>query len=209
MRGKRARRFDGARLVVASHNAGKVREFGDLVAGHQVAVTAAAELGLPEPEENGATFRANAEIKAHAAASASGLPALADDSGLVVDALDGAPGIRSARWAGPEKDFALAMRRVEDGLRKAGAAIHEQDRRAHFAAALALAWPDGHAEIFEGAVHGTLVWPPRGDGGFGYDPMFVPDGHAVTFGEMAPADKHRISHRADAFRKLVAACFEA
>lgn len=204
-----ARRFDGARLVVASHNAGKVREFGDLLARHRVDVTAAAELGLPEPEENGVTFRANAEIKAHAAADTCGLPALADDSGLVVNALDGAPGIRSARWAGPGQDFALAMRSVEDGLRKAGAKTAGQDRRAHFAAALALAWPDGHVEIFEGAVHGTLVWPPRGDRGFGYDPMFVPDGYTVTFGEMAPAEKHRISHRADAFRKLVAACFEA
>ena len=203
-----ARRFDEAGLVAASHNAGKVREIGDLMAPYRIDVTAAAELGLPEPEENGTTFRANAEIKAQAAAAASGLPALADDSGLVIDALDGAPGIRSARWAGPGKDFALAMQRVEEGLRKASPSIHEQDRRAHFAAALALAWPDGHVETFEGAVHGTLVWPPRGDRGFGYDPMFVPNGYTVTFGEMAAAEKHRISHRANAFRKLVAACFE-
>ena len=203
------RRFDEARLVVASHNAGKVREFGDLLAGHRIDVTAAAELGLPEPEENGATFRANAEIKAHAATTASGLPALADDAGLVVEALGGAPGILSARWAGPDKDFALAMQRVEDELLNAGAGAAGQGRRAHFTAALTLAWPDGHAATFEGAVHGRLVWPPGGDRGFGYDPMFVPDGHDVTFGEMAPADKHRISHRADAFRKLVAACCDA
>ena len=206
MAGRTARRFDGTTLVVASHNAGKVREFGDLLARHRVGVVAATELGLPEPEETGATFRANAEIKARAAAAASGLPALADDSGLMVDALGGAPGIRSARWAGPGKDFALAMRRVEEELRNAGATAHGQDRRAHFAAALALAWPDGHTEIFEGAVHGGLVWPPRGNRGFGYDPMFVPDDCNVTFGEMAPEEKHRISHRADAFRKLVAAC---
>ena len=209
MAGRTARRFDGTTLVVASHNTGKVREFGDLLADHRIDVTSAAELGLPEPEETGATFPANAEIKAHAAAAACGLPALADDSGLVVEALGGAPGIRSARWAGPEKDFALAMQRVEDELLNAGAMAHEQGRRAHFAAALALAWPDDHVETFEGAVHGELVWPPRGNRGFGYDPMFVPDGYTITFGEMAPAQKHRISHRADAFRKLVAGCFAA
>ncbi len=207
--GRTARRFDGMTLVVASHNSGKVREFGDLLADHRIDVTSAAELGLPEPEETGATFRANAEIKANATAAACGLPALADDSGLVVEALGGAPGIRSARWTGPGKDFALAMRRVEEELRKAGATARGQDRRAHFAAALALAWPDGHVEFFEGSVHGGLVWPPRGDRGFGYDPMFVPDGYTITFGEMAPEEKHRISHRADAFHKLVAACFGA
>jgi XTP/dITP diphosphohydrolase len=168
-----------------------------------VTVVSAADLGLPEPEETGSTFAANAEIKARAAADGSGLPALADDSGLAVAALDGDPGIFSARWAGPGKDFAVAMRRVEDAL--AG----NPDRRAHFVCALALCWPDGHCEIFEGTVHGTLVWPARGSRGFGYDPMFVPEGHDMTFGEMDPDHKHRISHRAEAFRKLVEGCFKA
>jgi XTP/dITP diphosphohydrolase len=195
------RRFAGGRLVIASHNPGKVREIGALLGPHGAEVVSAGELGLPEPEETGATFAANAAIKAHAAALASGLPALADDSGLAVAALGGAPGIRSARWAGPDKDFAAAMARVEREL--AGKA----DRRARFVCALALCWPDGHCETVEGTVEGTLVWPPRGTKGFGYDPVFVPDGHARTFGEMAPEAKHAISHRADAFRRLVAACF--
>ena len=166
-------------------------------------VVSAAALGLPEPEETGTTFVANAALKARAAAAAARLPALADDSGLVVDALGGAPGIYSARWAGPMKDFAVAMKRVEDELQAKGAA----DRSAHFTAVLALCWPDGHCETFEGRVDGRLVWPPRGDRGFGYDPIFVPDGHRQTFGEMEPSAKHAISHRAVAFRKLIEACF--
>jgi XTP/dITP diphosphohydrolase len=195
------RRFSGDRLVIASHNPGKVREIAELLAPFAVAVVSAGDLGLPEPEETGATFAENAALKARAAATAAGLPALADDSGLVVPALDGAPGIYSARWAGPEKNFRIAMQKVETAL--AGKA----DRRAYFACALALAWPDGHVEPFEGEVHGRLVWPPRGDRGFGYDPMFRADGHDETFGEMEPAAKHRISHRARAFRLLVDTCF--
>ncbi len=196
-----ARHFEGGKLVIASHNPGKVREIGDLLRPYDARVMSAAELNLEEPEETGTTFVANAELKARFVAEASGLPALSDDSGLVVEALGGAPGVVSARWAGPDKDFAVAMRRVEDEL--AGAS----NRRAYFACALALCWPDGHCEIFEGTVHGDLVWPPRGTLGFGYDPMFVAGGRDITFGEMDPEEKHRISHRADAFRKLVAACF--
>jgi XTP/dITP diphosphohydrolase len=196
-----ARRFTGDRLVVATHNKGKLVEIAELLSPFGITALGAAPLGLPEPDETGATFEANAELKARAAAASSGLPALADDSGLVVAALGGAPGIYSARWAGTTRDFAQAMARVEHEL--AGT----QDRRAHFVAALALAWPDGHVETFRGEVHGTLVWPPRGTRGFGYDPMFMADGETVTFGEMEPARKHAMSHRADAFRKLVAACF--
>ena len=196
-----ARRFEGGKLVIASHNPGKVREIGDLLRPYNVEVISAAAFNLDEPEETGTTFIANAELKARFVAEASGLPALSDDSGLAVKALGGDPGIVSARWAGPDKDFAVAMRRVEDELKG------KTDRRAHFACALALCWPDGHCEIFEGVVHGHLVWPPRGALGFGYDPMFVAEGHEITFGEMDPEEKHRISHRADAFRKLVAACF--
>lgn len=201
-----ARRFAAARLVIASHNPGKVSEIGDLLAPYGAAVVSAEELGLPEPEETGSSFAENAALKARAAAEVANLPALADDSGLVVPALGGNPGIYSARWAGPERDFAAAMARVEEALADKGMS-DEAGRRAHFACALALAWPDGHVETFEGAVHGTLVWPPRGGRGFGYDPMFRPDGHDATFGELDPAAKHAISHRADAFRKLVAACF--
>ncbi len=197
---KTARRLEAGRLVIASHNAGKIREIGDLVAPFGLAVVAAGALGLPEPEENGTTFRDNALIKASAAANATGLPALSDDSGLVVPALGGAPGVVSADWAGPERDFSRAMQRVEDALQGMS------DRRAHFVCVLALAWPDGDHEAFEGVVHGRLVWPPRGSKGFGYDPMFVADGYSLTFGEMEPAEKHRISHRADAFRQFVAAC---
>jgi XTP/dITP diphosphohydrolase len=196
-----ARRFAEPRLVIATHNQGKLAEIADLLRSFHVDVVGAGMLGLPEPEETGASFEANASLKARAAAAASGLPALADDSGLVVPALGGEPGIYSARWAGPGHDFALAMRTVEDRLRG------KHDRRAHFVAALALAWPDGHAEVFRGEAHGVLIWPPRGSKGFGYDPMFLPDGYGRTFGELDPAEKHRISHRADAFRKLVAACF--
>ncbi len=197
-----ARRVAGGRLVIASHNPGKVDEFAALLAPFNARVVSAAGLGLPEPDETGATFTANAEIKALSAARYSGLPALADDSGLVVEALDGAPGIHSARWAGPGRDFVLAMKKVEDGLEGAG------DRRAHFACALALCWPDGHADTFLGEVQGRLVWPPRGSLGFGYDPMFLPSGFDATFGEMEPDAKHAISHRAAAFGKLAAACLD-
>jgi len=195
------RTFTGGRLVIASHNQGKVREIADLLAPFGADVVSAGTLGLPEPDETGTTFIANALLKAEAAAKGAGLPALADDSGLAVDALDGAPGIYSARWAGPGKDFGLAMRKVEEALGGA------QNAPARFVCALALCWPDGQSAVFEGVVEGHLVFPPRGTMGFGYDPIFVPDGHTVTFGEMPPDAKHAISHRADAFRKLVAACF--
>lgn len=196
-----ARRFTGDRLVIATHNAGKLREIAALIAPFGVACVSAGSLGLPEPEETGVTFEDNAILKARVAAERSGLPALADDSGLCVAALDGDPGIYSARWAGPGKDFAVAMQSIEDKL--AG----KSDRGAFFVAALALAWPDGHIEVFRGEAHGTLVWPPRGTRGFGYDPMFLQTGAMETFGEMDPDAKHAISHRAEAFRKLVAACF--
>lgn len=198
-----ARRITGGRLAIATHNPGKLREIAELLRPHGIAAVGAAALGLAEPDETGATFEENARLKALAAARGSGLPALADDSGLTVAALGGAPGIYSARWAGPGKDFAVAMQRVEREL--AGTA----DRRAAFVAALALAWPDGHVEIFRGEVHGHLVFPPRGARGFGYDPIFVPEGGRQTFGEMEPAAKHAISHRARAFAKLVASCFGA
>jgi XTP/dITP diphosphohydrolase len=191
---------DGERLVIASHNPGKVGEIETLFAPYGVVAIGAAALGLPEPEETGATFEANAELKARAAAEASRLPALADDSGLVVPALDGAPGIYSARWAGPAKDFRIAMERVH---RELGG----KDRRAHFVAVLALAWPDGATETFRGEIHGQLTWPPRGERGFGYDPIFIADGYDQTFGEIDPNLKHRISHRARAFAKLVEAGF--
>jgi XTP/dITP diphosphohydrolase len=198
-----ARRFPGGRLVVASHNAGKVREIDDLLRPFGVDAVSAGDLGLPEPEETGSTFVANAELKALAAARTAHLPALADDSGLCVGALGGEPGIYSARWAGPGRDFGLAMRKVQEGLEAKVA----HDRSARFVSVLSLAWPDGHCTSFEGTVDGTLVWPPRGTKGFGYDPMFVPDGYGITFGEMEPALKHTISHRAVAFRKLIDACF--
>jgi len=198
-----ARRITGGRLAIATHNPGKLVEIAELLRPYGVETAGAAALGLVEPEETGTTFEANAELKALAAARASGLPALADDSGLAVAALGSAPGIYSARWAGPTKDFAAAMARVEREL--AG----KPDRRAMFVAVLALAWPDGHVELFRGEVRGTLVFPPRGTHGFGYDPIFVPEGRTETFGEMAPAAKHAISHRARAFAKLVAACFGA
>jgi XTP/dITP diphosphohydrolase len=195
------RRFNGGPLIVASHNQGKVREIRELLAPFAVEVLSAADLGLPEPDETGDTFIANAELKARAAATVAGHPALADDSGLAVAALNGQPGIYSARWAGPGKDFALAMRRIERELE--GLA----DRRAKFVCALSLAWPDGHCDSFAGEVHGVLTFPPQGAKGFGYDPIFIADGHDVTFAEMEPAAKHAISHRARAFQKLVAACF--
>ena len=197
-----ARPFEDGRLVIASHNPGKVREIAELLAPYAVDCVSAAELDLPEPAETAESFTGNAELKALAAARTSGLPALADDSGLSVDALGGAPGVFSARWAGPKKDFAMAMQRVERQLGP------DADRRAHFTSVLALAWPDGHVESFEGKVEGRLVWPPRGERGFGYDPIFLPEGRSHTFGEMDPAGKHEISHRAVAFRQLIAACFQ-
>ncbi|MDE2182579.1 MAG: RdgB/HAM1 family non-canonical purine NTP pyrophosphatase [Alphaproteobacteria bacterium] len=192
----------GASLVVASHNPGKVREIADLLRPHGIVVRGAAELGLVEPEETGKTFAENAVLKARVASQASGLPALADDSGLSVAALGGEPGIYSARWAGPGKDFSIAMKRVEEELNKRGA----KDRSAKFVCALALA---GHGiEVFEGEVHGRLVFPPRGSKGFGYDPIFVADGMSRTFGEIEPAEKHAISHRARAFAKFAKAVLE-
>jgi XTP/dITP diphosphohydrolase len=188
------------KLLIASHNQGKVREIAALLAPFHIVTVGAAELGLPEPEETGDTFEANAALKAEAGATASGLVALSDDSGLVVPALGGDPGIYSARWAGPQRDFGFAMERVQ-------AALGDKDRAAHFVAVLALAWPDGRTEMFRGEVHGRLTWPPRGHKGFGYDPMFIPDGCGATFGEMDPEEKYRISHRARAFEKLVAAPF--
>jgi XTP/dITP diphosphohydrolase len=197
----------GAKLVVASHNPGKIREIADLVEPYGLEVVSAADLALPEPEETETTFAGNARLKAVTAARASGLPALSDDSGLEVEALGGQPGVYSARWAGPEKDFNVAMKRLADELSAAGA-WKEPGPRANFTCALCLAWPDGEAHIFEGKVFGRLVWPPRGDRGFGYDPMFLPDGETLTFGEMDPADKHAISHRARAFALFVEACLE-
>jgi XTP/dITP diphosphohydrolase len=191
----------GERLVIASHNPGKVVEIGALLAPHRIEAIGAGALALGEPEETETTFEGNAALKAHAAARASGLPALADDSGLVVPALGGAPGIYSARWAGPNKDFRIAMERVRREL-------GDQDRSAHFVAVLALAWPDGEEALFRGEVHGSLTWPPRGERGFGYDPIFIPDGYEETFGEIDPDLKHRISHRARAFAQLVPACFD-
>lgn len=196
-----ARAFDSKDLVIATHNAGKVREIGELLSDFDVSLKSAGELGLPEPEETGSTFAENAKIKALAAALASGKPSLADDSGLSVYGLNGDPGIYSARWAGPGKDFKVAMEKVREALGD------NPDRRAAFVCALCLAWPDGHCEIFEGRVEGVLEFPPRGGKGFGYDPIFVPSGHKVTFAEMEPSAKHAISHRADAFRQLVEACF--
>lgn len=198
------RKLAPGKLVIASHNPGKVREIRDLLGPYGIEPISAADLDLPEPEETGTTFVANAELKARAAADLSGLPALADDSGLCVDALGGEPGIFSARWAGPAKDFGLAMQLVHDNLERLGP---NTGRDAHFVCALALAWPDGHVEWFEGRVDGILVWPPRGENGFGYDAMFQAVDMDQTFGEIAPDAKHAISHRADAFGQLVAAVF--
>ncbi len=197
------RKFDGGKLVLATHNPGKVMEIADLLAPFGADLVSAGELGLPEPEETGTTFIANAELKALASSEGSGIPALADDSGLVVPALGGDPGIYSARWAGPSKNFQSAMREVEDRLRG------EKDRTAHFVSALTLAWPDGHTVSVEGTVQGEITWPPRGDRGFGYDPVFVAVGYDITFGEMDPVEKHQISHRSEAFRKLVDLCFKS
>ncbi len=192
-----ARPFTESQLVLASHNQGKLKEIAALVVPFGVTVTSAGALGLPEPDETGASYIENAVIKALASATASGLPALADDSGVAVTALDGAPGIYSARWAGPAKDFKMAMARVNELL------ADNPDRSGYFVCALALAWPDGHCETFEGRIDGTLVWPMRGTQGFGYDPMFQPVGETRTFGEMSPAEKKAISHRAKAFALLV------
>ena len=199
-----ARRFEEKTLLIASHNPGKVREIAALLAPFEVEVISAAEKGLAEPEETGATFTENALLKARAAASVSGLPALADDSGFSIAALDGAPGIHAARFATRDdgvRDFDWAMEQLHEAGQDAG------DDMAWFTCALALAWPDGHTEIFEGRVAGALTWPPRGDRGFGYDPIFVPEGYTTTFAEMNTDDKHAISHRAIAFRKLIEACF--
>jgi XTP/dITP diphosphohydrolase len=200
------------RLVIATHNPGKLAEMRDMLALYGVAAISAGELGLPEPEETGKSFRANARIKATAAARAADAAAFADDSGLVVDALDGEPGIHSARWAGPDRDFRFAMNKIQTLLMERGAKAPEK-RRAHFISALCVAWPDGHVEEFEAKVGGILVWPPRGTKGFGYDPMFLPDGQTQTFGEMSAEDKHGLpprgrglSHRARAFLKLAEAC---
>ena len=205
---------DVRRLVIATHNAGKLREFRELLRPLGIEATSAGDLDLPEPEETGSTFLDNAEIKAAAAARASGLPALADDSGLCVDALDGDPGLFSARWAGPEKDFSGAMARIERLLDEKGAQSPDR-RRAHFVAALVLAWPDGRRDSVEGKVFGRIVYPPRGQQGFGYDPLFQPDGHERTFGEMTAEEKHglpadgseALSHRARAFQMLARRLF--
>jgi XTP/dITP diphosphohydrolase len=207
------RRITG-KLVIATHNPGKLAEMKELLAPYGIEAVSAGELGLGEPEETGTDFRSNAAIKAIAAAQATTLPAFADDSGIVVDALDGAPGIYSARWAGPTKDFAAAMAQIERLLQERGATSPEK-RKAHFVSALCVAWPDDHLEQVEARVDGTLVWPPRGTSGFGYDPMFLPDGHDRTFGEMTSIEKHGLpplglglSHRARAFVKLAEICLE-
>ena len=202
------------RLVIATHNPGKLAEMRDLLAAYGITAVSAGELGLPEPEETGTTFKANARIKAEAAAKVSGAAAFADDSGLVVDALDGQPGIHSARWAGPDKDFRAAMNQIQSLLIERGAKTADR-RRARFVSALCVAWPDGHVEEFEATVDGQVVWPPRGAKGFGYDALFLPDGHTRTFGEMPSEEKHSLpphgqglSHRARAFLKLAEACLE-
>jgi XTP/dITP diphosphohydrolase len=194
----------GGKIVIASHNEGKVRELAELFAPYGIACVSAKSLNIPEPEEDGASFSDNAKLKAVAAASVSGLTALADDSGLEVAALDGAPGIHAARWGGPNRDFGLAMQRVHRELEASGT----KDRRANFTCALALAVPDGTTQVFEGKVFGTLVWPPRGTRGFGYDPIFVPDGHKETFSEMEREFKNRLSHRMRAFEHLIAATYD-
>jgi len=200
------RAFDGDKLVIASHNAGKIREIGALLEPFGVSVVSAGDLGLDEPEETEDTFAGNARIKAHFAAKASGLPALSDDSGITVDALDGQPGVYTADWAETPngRDFPMAMTKVWTLLEEKNA---PEPRSAAFNCTLCLAWPDGHDEIFEGIVRGAVSWPMRGDQGFGFDPIFVPEGHTETFGEMDPAKKHEMSHRADAFAKLVSAVF--
>ncbi|MBJ7500472.1 MAG: RdgB/HAM1 family non-canonical purine NTP pyrophosphatase [Sphingopyxis sp.] len=206
------RRLAPGKLVIASHNAGKVREIRALLEPYGIDPVSAGDLGLPEPEETGTTFRENALLKAHASASAAGLPALADDSGLEVAALSGRPGVYTADWAerqwfegNPGRDWYMAMGKVEGLLAEQGP---DADRSARFICTLALAWPDGHADVYEGAAEGSLTWPPRGKLGFGYDPVFVPIGKTLTYAEIDPVEKHAISHRADAFAKLVAGAFE-
>jgi XTP/dITP diphosphohydrolase len=206
------RRQITGKLVIATHNPGKLTEMRYLLAPYGVDAVSAGDMGVAEPEETETTFRGNARLKAEHSAGAAGLPAFADDSGLAADALDGEPGIHSARWAGPDRDFAVARQKVEAALREKGALTPDR-RRAHFVSALCVAWPDGHREEFEGSVDGTLVWPPRGDLGFGYDAMFLPEGYARTFGEMSGEEKHGLppngqglSHRARAFLKLAEAC---
>jgi len=191
------RTFTDTALIIASHNNGKVREIAELLAPYNLTITGAAELNLLEPIEDADTFEGNAALKAIAAAKATGKPALSDDSGLCINALGGKPGIHSARYAGPTKDFRLAMKKVEDELK------NHDDKSAYFVCVLALAWPDGHIEHFRGEIHGHLTFPPRGDKGFGYDPIFIPEGHTTTFAQMNPADKHAMSHRARAFEKLI------
>jgi XTP/dITP diphosphohydrolase len=207
------RRLDG-KLVIATHNPGKLAEMRELLAPYGIDAISAGELGLAEPEETGTTFRANAQIKAEAAANAARLPSFADDSGLCIDALDGQPGIHSARWAGESRNFTEAMQRIERLMQERGARAEAQ-RKAHFVSALCVAWPDGHLEEVEARVDGTLIWPPRGTKGFGYDPVFMPDGYDRTFGEMSSEEKHglpprglALSHRARAFIKLAELCLE-
>ncbi|MBO9628344.1 MAG: RdgB/HAM1 family non-canonical purine NTP pyrophosphatase [Shinella sp.] len=213
------RKLDTKTIVVASHNAGKIREIEDLIGPFGFSAKSAAELKFDEPDETGTTFEENAAIKALASAKASGLPALSDDSGLVIDALDGAPGVYTANWAEKEdgtRDFAMAMQKVEKALADKGA-TDAKDRTARFVSVLCLAWPDGHTELFRGEVEGTVVWPPRGDKGFGYDPVFQPEGYATTFGEMSAEEKHgwkpgdatALSHRARAFKIFVETCLKA
>ena len=213
------RKLDTKKIVVASHNAGKIREIEDLIGPFGFSAQSAAELNFEEPDETGTTFEENATIKALASARASGLPALSDDSGLVVDALDGAPGVYTANWAetaNGTRDFAMAMQKVETALGRKGA-VEPKDRTARFVSVLCLAWPDGHAELFRGEVEGHVVWPPRGTQGFGYDPVFQPEGYATTFGEMSAEEKHgwkpgdaaALSHRARAFKLFVESCLKA
>ena len=210
-----SRLLDTPRLILASHNQGKLREMRELMADYGIEIISAGELGLIEPEETGVTFIENAELKALTAAKAAQLPAFADDSGLCVEALNNEPGIYSARWAGASKDFYAAMAKIEDLRQQAGARRPEQ-RRAHFVSALTIAWPDGHVESVEGKIYGEIVWPPRGDAGFGYDPFFLPEGHDRTFGEMSAEEKHglpkdgglALSHRARAFQMLEKACLK-
>jgi XTP/dITP diphosphohydrolase len=198
------RKLAPGKLVIASHNKGKIPEIAALLGSYGMEILSAADLEVPEPEETGTSFVANAELKARFSADLTGLPALADDSGLCVEALGGDPGIFSARWAGEPRDFGRAMERVEKNIAAKGP---DAGRDAHFVCALSLCWPDGHIVTVEGRVDGHLVWPPRGTNGFGYDAMFQPWGHAISFGEMDPDKKHAMSHRADAFRKLVALVF--